>query len=507
MKGASDANSRKLRYRLALTAVAIVSVMAFVVGRPAYLWSWAWLRDRPVAEQLDDGEADDASRLNRTPVSKVWSIPSDPSGAESQLRELLTRARRDHLGVAIAGARHSMGGHTICPDGIVLDMLPFDRMQLDAERRTIRVGAGARWAAVVPYLDTHGLSVGVMQSNNNFTVGGSVSVNCHGWQHDQPPIASTVESFRLMRANGAVVNCSRTENAELFSLVLGGYGLFGVILEVELRVVANERYTPEVERFSAEQYPERFAKLMGEAKDIGMAYGRLCVVPGNDTLLREAVLVVFRRAPCTPQEVPVLSPLEFAGLRRQIHRAQIDSPAGKRLRWQVESSIGEFVRNQYVSRNQLLNEDADVYREQNSDRVDILQEYFVPAEGFSRFLADARRIITRHEGDLLNVTVRTIRCDPDSFLRYADQDMFSLVMLFNHARTATADEQVQGMTREMIDAVLASGGRFYLPYRLHATATQLRAAYPQVEAFFELKRKYDPEEIFQNQFYTTYATP
>ena len=169
--------------------------------------------------------------------------------------------------------------------------------------------------------------------------------------------------------------------------------------------------------------------------------------------------------------------------------------------------MGEYVANQYVSRNQLLNEDVDVYREQNSDRVDILHEYFVPPQGFARFLADTRTIISRHKGDLLNVTIRTIRSDPDSFLRYADQDMFSLVMLFNHERTAAADARVQGMTRELIDAALACGGRFYLPYRLHATGAQLRAAYPQIDAFFDQKRRYDPEELFQNQFYTTYTSP
>ena len=84
---------------------------------------------------------------------------------------------------------------------------------------------------------TRGRSVAVMQSNNSFTVGGSLSVNCHGWQYGRAPIASTVESFRLMKADGSIVRCSREENAELFSLVLGGYGLFGIILNAELRVV------------------------------------------------------------------------------------------------------------------------------------------------------------------------------------------------------------------------------------------------------------------------------
>ena len=104
-------------------------------------------------------------------------------------------------------------------------MLPLNQMRLDEERNLLHVGAGALWKDILPYLDEHGRSVAVMQSNNSFSVGGSISVNCHGWQFGRPPIASTVESFRLMKADGAIVRCSRDSNEGLFSLALGGYGL------------------------------------------------------------------------------------------------------------------------------------------------------------------------------------------------------------------------------------------------------------------------------------------
>jgi len=95
--------------------------------------------------------------------------------------------------------------------------------------------------------------------------------------------------------------------------------------------------------------------------------------------------------------------------------------------------------------------------------------------------------------------------DDDSFLRYADGDLFALVMLFEQARTEDADGRMAAMTRELIDAALGLGGRFYLPYRLHATPRQLQAAYPQLARFFDLKRRYDPGEVFQNSFYVKYA--
>ena len=54
-------------------------------------------------------------------------------------------------------------------------------------------------------------------------------------------------------------------------------------------------------------------------------------------------------------------------------------------------------------------------------------------------------------------------------------------MLFHHPRTPEGDAAMQSLTRELIDAALRCGGRYYLPYRLHATDEQFHAAYPQAE--------------------------
>jgi FAD/FMN-containing dehydrogenase len=481
-----------------------LAIAALVVGIPASMWLHAWWRDQPIVDVLPVDVVDDASRLNAKRVAEVWPIPAEPSKAEEQLRALLKRASANGLKVAIAGARHSMGGHTIYPGGIVLDMLPFNHMELDSSRSILTVGAGARWSDVIPFLDARGFSVAVMQASNDFTIGGSLSVNCHGWQHNQPPISSTVESLRLANADGSIVVCSRSENPELFSLVLGGYGLFGVILEASLRVVPNERYRTEVEVLPAARYAARFAEKVNGAADIGMVYGRSCVVPGEN-FLRESILTVFRRAPGRPEEIPALSAAGSNKLLRAVYRAQIGSDSGKLARWHAEKLFGENFSRVYISRNQLLNEKVEAFRELNADRTDVLHEYFLPADGIEAFLSRARSIIATHRGDLLNVTIRNVLTDNDSFLRYAVRDVFGFVMLFNQARTPEADHDMEAMTRKLIDAALDCGGRYYLTYRLHATLEQFTKAYPQAPAFFERKRQHDPSELFQNEFYVKYG--
>ena len=72
-------------------------------------------------------------------------------------------------------------------------------------------------------------------------------------------------------------------------------------------------------------------------------------------------------------------------------------------------------------------------------------------------------------------------------------------------RTDEGERAMRQLTRELIDAALASGGRYYLPYRLHATKKQFRQAYPQAGEFFAAKRLYDSDELFQNEFYRAYG--
>lgn len=494
---------RRRRLVLWIMLVVIAALVA-VAARPAVHLIKTAYRDRPTMVPPPAGTVDDASRLNQTDVAQIVTladVAGDTFAAQRELAALIVKARREGLRISIAGARHTMGGHTIYPGGIALDMRGFNAMQLD-DSGILRVGAGAMWSEVIEYLDPRGFSVAIMQSNNAFTVGGSVSANCHGWQHNRPPIASTVEAFLLLKADGTTVRCSREKNAELFSLALGGYGLFGVILEVELRVVPNERYRVDRHVMPADAFPAQFASIAVGAADAAMAFGRLSVAA--DAFLEHAITSVFVRDPAGDGALPPLHEPGLRSLTRTVFRGSVGSEYGKKLRWELEKTFGQHLAGRHFSRNQLLNEPVD-YLSRSDATTDIVHEYFVPPEQFTSFLEQLRRIIPEHGGDLLNATVRHVLADDDTFLRYADRELLAIVMLFSQERTPEGEVAMEAMTRDLIDASLACEGRYYLPYRLHAMPEQFHAAYPQARAFFELKRKHDPDEIFQNRFYTTYG--
>ncbi|HEX5102350.1 MAG TPA: FAD-binding oxidoreductase, partial [Pirellulaceae bacterium] len=410
---------------LFLAAAALLLAMAFL-ARPVVHVVRSLVRDEEYVSELPPGHVDDASRLNRTQVAEVWDVPIDAEEPERQLAGLLARAKAEGRRVSIAGARHSMGGHTIYPSGININMLPLNRMEFDEQREILKVGSGALWKDIIPYLDARGRSVAVMQSNNAFSVGGSLSVNCHGWQFDRPPIASTVESFRLMQADGTVVRCSREENQELFSLVLGGYGLFGIILDADLRVVPNERYRLEQFVVPVDRSLATFDAEIKDQPDMRMVYARMNIVP--DRMFQDVIINAFFREP--GGEIPPLEQAGMADLRRAIFRGSADSDYGKELRWSAETRLQPLLAGKAFSRNQLLNEGTEIFQNRTDSTTDILHEYFLPRDRASGFVRKMREILSERKANLLNVTVREVNTDPDTFLRYADQPMLAFVMLY-----------------------------------------------------------------------------
>jgi FAD/FMN-containing dehydrogenase len=480
-----------------------------VFGRPLVHLITTIAKDVDQREPTRPGQIDDASRLNATGVHRVVRIGIDDVNPESQLVELLRQAQTEGRRVSIAGARHSMGGHTIYPGGIVLDMSPMNAMHLNPDTDLLHVQAGATWHEVIDYLRPLGRSPAIMQSNDSFSVGGSLSVNCHGWQFNSPPIASSVDSFRLLQADGTIVRCSRDAHADLFSLALGGYGLFGVILDAELRVVPDATYRLEQHVVPLNESMAIFDSRVDGRPEVEMAFARMNIVP--ETFLDDVIINVFTLDPDAPSPpVPdtdrsTLLDTLLRGSSRAVFRGSAESDYGKELRWDAETKVAPLLEGSVFTRNQLLDEGVEVLENRLAETTDILHEYFVPRDQAWAFVQSMRRIVRQHDGNLLNVTIRSVNEDTDTVLRFAREPVFAFVMLFLQDRTASGEAHMAAMTQDLIDASIEHGGTYYLPYRLHATLEQFHRAYPQAVEFLNAKRQLDPEELFQNQFYVKYA--
>ena len=124
--------------------------------------------------------------------------------APNSVEDVQEALRRTTGPVSIGGGRFSMGGQTASPGSLHFDMRTLNRIVwFSSEDKVIRVQAGVRWCDIQRFVDPHGLAVKIMQTYANFTVGGALSVNCHGRYVGLGPLVLSVRSLKLALHDGS----------------------------------------------------------------------------------------------------------------------------------------------------------------------------------------------------------------------------------------------------------------------------------------------------------------
>ena len=406
--------------------------------------------------------------------------------------------------ISIGGARYSMGGQIACADSLHLDMRGLRQLvRLDPAQRRVRVQAGMSWRDLLDHLDPHDLSPRIMQSYSNFSIGGSVSVNCHGRYVGAGPLGHSLRALQVVTADGQVRELDRQQSPQLFAAVIGGYGGLGVITEVELDLALNQRMQRHVERVPLAEYPDYFRAEVAGRSDVLMHNADL-VPPAFDLPL--AISWRQSDAPLTHSERLIPRGLEY-GREQSLIWAVSELPASGKLRerFQTERLLHEPM---VQMRNREASLDAAAL-EPRSRRFStyLLQEYFIPVAGFASFARTMTAILQRHRVQALNISLRHSPADRDSLLAWAREEVFSFVLYHKQDAGQHADDRAGAWTRQLIDAALLHGGRYYLPYRLHATREQFLRAYPEARAYAALKRQLDPQGRFANQLWDKYLPP
>ena len=364
-----------------------------------------------------------------------------------------------------------------------------------------RVHAGARWGQVIAALDQVGMSPKVMQSNNDFGVAATFCVNAHGWPAPHAPMGSTVRTVRMLRPDGELIRTSREEFADIFNLTMGGYGLTGAILDMDVEMVPNRNLEPTFQRLPSRDFAPFFIGAI-ESGGVNMAYGRLNV--DREDFFEESLMVTYRDAADQSVIPAATGSGTLSKLSRPVFRAQLMNEPMKDARWGFEAFLRPLIGGGTVTRNTLLNEPVITLDDNDPGRTDILHEYFVPPERFADFITACQEVIPASYQELLNITLRYVAADRESVLAYATGNRIACVMLFSQEMTARAETDHRRMTRELIDRVLDLGGTYYLPYRPHATRAQFLKSYPSARAFVRRKLELDPDATFRNLFWDRY---
>ena len=484
---------------------------------------------------------DDVSLLNPAEVAVVCPIKGgdDWSKAEEQIRAALSFAADHDLTVSIAAQRHSQGGHVNQPGGLLLDLREYRGVELTKEHRsnrTVRVLSGTPWADVQEAANGDGLqpgtygtrfaqresepdlyvpsslSVKVQQSSNIFSVGGSLSVNCHGRDKDFGAIISTVRSFRIMLADGRVVTADRSaaegsEERRLFRAAIGGFGLFGVILDVELELQDNLMVEKHTTLLTYTDYVEVLARDILPDPQVALHFGRLNIDELNrDNYLREMYVVDYRATGRIEGKLP-LSTEEGSRLVGTFMELGEWSELAKKLRWEgLLTGVDVPGRVELTTLNNAMRPPVQfLLKRQGIRKVNILQEYFIPPEGFESFVDGLRATALSDGIDLQNVTTRFVAGSDQALLSYAPDDRIAVVLYISLWLTEAGIKEAGDWTRELVDKAQALDGSYYLAYQRWPTQEQLRESYPNFDKFLSEKAHFDPAGRFSNQFYSHYA--
>lgn len=402
--------------------------------------------------------------------------------------------------VAIGGGRFSQGGQTACDGASVIDMRPFNRiLVIDAAAHTITVQAGATWRQIQEAVDPLNLSPAIMQSFSNFTVGGSLSVNCHGDYVELGPIVESVRSFRIILADGSIRTASRSENRDLFSAAIGGYGGIGIIAEATLDLADNAKLERVTHRMTVDEYPAwHRANVLGKP---GVILHHAVVYPGAYTTVAAEVSTLTDK-PLTVADrlAPTGEPTAF---QRSLLSLVTHAPFGEELHEHYDPLIGAAPA--VVWRNYEAAGDVYGFEPQSRARTTYaLQEYFVPVARFGAFVSRMARILRGAGANVLNVAIRHTRADSETLLAWAREEVYSFVLYYAQATDDAARQAVGAWTRDLVAAAIDEGGCHYLPYQIHATRAQFLAAYPRAEEYFAVKRRVDPDYKFRNRLWEAY---
>ena len=444
----------------------------------------------------------DFSQLNETKISDFVN----PTSYE-ELASILKKAKKENLKISISGIRHSLGGHAFYSNAIVINLKNLNKIiNLDLENKIITVQTGASWKEVQEYLNPHNLAVKIMQFANMFTIGGALSVNANGIDPNYGPLIESVRSIKIMLADGNIVKVSRSENYDLFKLAIGGYGLFGIILEAELEIVENSLYRRKVSMLSLKDYVKHIQNLKND-KSIGFHFGNLVFKPISRNLFSKVMCMDFKKIDeksmslSKKKQLKKLRKENFVGLKKWGISSMRGSLFGKSTQW-----IPEYAKNgNIISRNNVMSPAVShMYCHTNKETY-LLQEYFIPVDNILTFITTLEDITKKLKFNLMHVALRFIPKNIESFLSYTLTDRIGVVLYFSQEMTKEDSKKTEEWTKYLIDSAIKLKGAYYLPIQLHADKNQIKEIYPEIGKFFAFKKQHDPEEIFMNHFYKKYT--
>lgn len=448
------------------------------------------------------------SKLNATRHRQVLRVTSG-----DQVQQLLRARKYEGSSFCIAGGRHSMGGQQFLTDGIMLDTSMMNAVvDFCPKRGRLTVQSGMLWGDLVDNLNAlnqkHHCRWSIIQKPtgaDDISIGGSLASNIHGRVLARKPFIADVECFTAILADGRRINVSRNENAELFTLCAGGYGMFCFVETITIRLMPSTKLLRKVALVSSENLIE----LIENEQSKGALYGdfQFCIDSTAQTFLTSGILSTYH--PCAEDTECNTSNVKLSekNWRELLRLAHVDKEkAFTQYSEHYKRTNGQVYDSQTAQLSMYVPDYHDTLKHDCSGGAsggasEMISELYVPKHKLHEFLLAAKSALTRQKADVIYGTVRLIEKDDESFLSWAKDDFACIIFNLHINHDQISILRAKHSFRTLIDIAISMGGSFYLTYHRYATRKQLLSAYPQFRTFIARKRHYDPMGRFRSNWF------
>jgi FAD/FMN-containing dehydrogenase len=387
----------------------------------------------------------------------------------------LELARRANLEVSVRGGGHNVAGRAVTEGGVMIDLAELKEIVVDPEAATARAGGGVTWGELNAAAGEHGLAVtgGLISGTGigGYTLGGGL-----GWLMSKYGLAAdNLAAVELVTADGEVREVDADSDAELFWAIRGGGGNFGVVTAFTYRLHPVRTVVGGLIAHPLDAGPEllRFYRdaIAGASDDLSVFAGLVHAPDGSGAKL--AALVVFHTGDADQAEAD-LAPFKSWGSPLVVEVGEMPYPVMNTI---LDAGFPDGALNYWLSSftsglsDELIDLAVERFRAAPSPMSAILFEHFHGA--VTR--VDPSEIAVPHRAPGWNLLIPTVWVDP-------------------------ADTEANiAWTRETFAAMQPHfEARRWLNYLGDDQAEEaIRNAYgPNYERLLEVKRRYDPENVF-----------
>jgi FAD/FMN-containing dehydrogenase len=421
----------------------------------------------------DDAGYDDARRIHNGLIDKHPSLIARCRTSDDVVAAVAL-SRRDGLEVSVRGGGHNVAGKAVTEGGLMIDLSPMKEIEVDPAARTARAQPGLTWDELNIATEPHGLATtgGVVSTTGiaGLTLGGGF-----GWLQGKYGLAvDNLLAAEVVTADGDVLQASESENAELFWALRGGGGNFGVVTSFTFRLHPVSTVLGGLAAFplaAGDAVVDVFRRMTKEAPDeLGVQCG---FVTGPDAATK---LVALPLCHCGPRDraeadihlvrelgAPLLDAIEPKSYVEQNRQLDASFPAGALNYWK-----SAFF----------------------TDLSDAAARVLI--ECFEHCPSPMTACVIESIGGAVSRVAPTA-------MAYAHREPgFNLLLLSQWTDPADTEPNI-AWTRETFEALQPHmADRRYVNYLAADDSGHTRDAYgANYERLVELKRRYDPDNVFR----------